>query len=67
MATLFGVVFISHQLGSFAGVWLGGYLYDTVGSYDGVWWAGVALGLLAAAIHIAIDEKPLARLAPAPA
>ena len=67
MATLFGVVFLSHQLGSFAGVWLGGYLYDTVGSYDGVWWAGVALGLLAAAIHIAIDEKPLARLAPAPA
>ncbi len=67
MATLFGVVFLSHQLGSFAGVWLGGYLYDTVGSYDGVWWAGVALGLLAAIIHIAIDEKPLARLTPATA
>jgi len=67
MATLFGVVFLSHQLGSFAGVWLGGYLYDTVGSYDGVWWAGVALGLLAAIIHAAIDEKPLARLRPATA
>lgn len=67
MATLFGVVFFSHQLGSFAGIWLGGYLYDTVGSYDGVWWAGVALGLLAAVIHMPIDEKPLARLAPASA
>ncbi len=67
MATLFGVVFLSHQLGSFLGVWLGGYLYDTVGSYDGVWWAGVALGLVAAGIHVAIDEKPLARLTPATA
>ena len=67
MATLFGMVFLSHQLGSFLGVWLGGYLYDTVGSYDGVWWAGVALGLVAAAIHVAIDEKPLARLTPATA
>jgi len=67
MATLFGVVFLSHQLGSFLGVWLGGYLYDTVGSYDGVWWAGVALGLAAAMIHVAIDEKPLARLSPATA
>ena len=67
MATLFGVVFLSHQLGSFMGVWLGGYLYDTVGSYDGVWWAGVALGLVAAAIHVAIDERPLARLTPATA
>ncbi len=67
MATLFGVVFLSHQLGSFMGVWLGGYLYDTVGSYDGVWWAGVALGLVAAAIHMAIDEKPLARLSAATA
>jgi MFS family permease len=67
MATLFGVVFLSHQLGSFLGVWLGGYLYDTVGSYDGVWWAGVALGLVAAVIHVAIDEKPLARLTPATA
>src|SRR3546814_11244193 len=38
MATLFGVVFLSHQLGSFTGVWLGGYLYDLVGSYGGVWW-----------------------------
>ena len=65
MATLFGVVFLSHQLGSFAGVWLGGWLYDTTGSYDIVWWIGVGLGLFAALIHLPIDEKPLARLRPA--
>ena len=64
MATLFGVVFFSHQLGSFLGIWLGGYLYDTTGSYDGVWWAGVALGVAAAIIHLPINERPLARLAP---
>ena len=62
MATLFGFVFLSHQLGSFLGVWLGGYLYDKTGSYDPVWWAGVALGLLAALIHLPIDERPLARM-----
>lgn len=65
MATLFGVVFLSHQLGSFIGVWLGGVLYEQTGSYDGMWWAGVALGLLAACLHLPIDEKPLARLRPA--
>lgn len=65
MATLFGVVFFSHQLGSFSGVWLGGYLYDTRGSYDAVWWAGVVLGLLAAVIHLPINERPLARLSKA--
>jgi len=64
MATLFGIVFFSHQLGSFLGVWLGGYLYDTYGTYDPVWWAGVALGLLAALIHLPIDERPMARLSP---
>lgn len=62
MATLFGVVFFSHQLGAFIGVWLGGYLYDTTGSYDMVWWSGVGLGLLATALHLAIDERPLPRL-----
>ncbi|MBI1385942.1 MAG: MFS transporter [Rhizobiales bacterium] len=62
MATLSGIVFFSHQIGSFTGVWLGGYLYDTTGSYDGVWQAGVVLGLLAALIHLPIDERPLARL-----
>lgn len=64
MATLFGIVFFSHQLGSFIGVWLGGRLYDTTGTYDTVWWAGVVLGLLAALIHLPINERPLARLQP---
>ena len=63
MATLFGIVFLSHQLGSFLGVWLGGYLYDRTGSYDAIWWAGVVLGLAAALIHLPINERPLARLA----
>ena len=61
LATLFGVVFLSHQLGSFLGVWLGGRLHDATGSYDGIWWAGVVLGLLAALIHLPIDERPIVR------
>ncbi len=67
MATLFGIVFFSHQVGSFLGVWLGGYLYDSIGTYDPIWWAGIVLGLLAAVIHLPIDENPLVRKAPAPA
>ncbi len=62
MATLFGIVFFGHQLGSFSGVWLGGYLYDRTGSYDIVWWTGVALSFLAALIHMPINERPLPRL-----
>ena len=62
MATLFGMVFLSHQIGSFLGVWLGGWIYDATGSYDPMWWAGVALGLAAAVIHLPIDERPLPRL-----
>ncbi len=65
MATLFGIVFLSHQIGSFLGVWLGGYLFDRNGSYDPVWWAGVVLGVAAALIHMPINEKPLPRLAAA--
>ena len=66
MAMLFGIVFFSHQIGSFLGIWLGGRLYDTTGSYDGVWWAGIALGIAAALVHLPINERPLARLAPQP-
>ncbi|MDH3671117.1 MAG: MFS transporter [Gammaproteobacteria bacterium] len=62
MATLFGIVFLSHQIGSFLGVWLGGWIYDATGSYDPMWWAGVAFGLAAAVIHLPIDERPLPRL-----
>jgi MFS family permease len=62
MATLFGIVFLSHQIGSFVGVWLGGLLYDQTGSYNGMWWAGVFFGVIAAILHMPINEKPLARL-----
>ena len=56
MATLYGFVFLSHQLGSFFGVWLGGRLYDIYGNYDIVWWMSVALGLFAALINLPIRE-----------
>ena len=56
MATLYGFVFLSHQIGSFFGVWLGGRLYDQLGSYDPVWWMGVALGVFAAIVHLPIRE-----------
>lgn len=62
MATLFGIVFFSHQLGSFIGVWLGGWFYDTLGTYDPVWYAGIVLGVLAGMVHLPIDERPLTRL-----
>ncbi len=62
MATLFGIVFFSHQAGSFIGIWLGGWLYDTTGSYDIVWWISAGLGIAAALVHLPINEKPLARL-----
>ena len=67
MATLFGFVFFSHQVGAFIGVWLGGYLYERTGSYDIVWWLGVALGIFAALVNLPIREQPVARLAPAAA
>ncbi len=59
---LFGVVMMSHQFGSFAGAWLGGYIYDTTGTYDLMWAASVGVGLLATALHWPIREQPLARL-----
>lgn len=64
MATLYGVVFLSHQLGSFTGVWLGGWLYETTGTYDVVWWAGVALSLVTMALHWPIRETPARSLRP---
>ena len=65
MATLFGFVFFSHQLGSFLGVWYGGYAFDRGGSYDPVWWSAIALGLVSAAVHLPIRERAAQRLAPA--
>ena len=67
MATLYGFVFVSHQLGSFLGVWLGGFLYDMTGTYDLVWYAGIVLGIVAALVHLPINEAPLARLVAVPA
>ena len=60
-------MFLSHQLGSFLGVWLGGVIYDQTKSYDGLWWISVALGLFATIVHLPINEAPLARLSPKPA
>ena len=65
MGTLYGLVFFSHQLGSFLGVWLGGALHDQFGSYTVVWWVGVGTGLLSTIVHLPIKEKP--RLSPASA
>jgi len=62
MSMLFGVVFLSHQLGSFAGLWLAGTLYDLTKSYDMMWWISIALGLFAAAVHWPIQERPVPRL-----
>jgi len=64
MGTLFGIVFLSHQIGSFLGVWLGGVLYEAYGTYDVIWWLSIALGLLAALLHWPIDERAVARLRP---
>ena len=60
MGTLYGIVFFSHQLGGFLGVWLGGRLYDAYGTYDLVWWVGVGVGAFSALVHLPIREKPLA-------
>lgn len=65
MATLYGFVFLSHQVGSFFGVWLGGRLYDQFGSYDIVWWMGIALGLFAALVHLPIREQRSSQFAAA--
>ena len=61
LATLSGFVFFSHQFGSFAGVWAGGWLFDRTGSYNAVWIIAAALGVVAGLINLPIDERPLAR------
>jgi MFS family permease len=65
--TLAGFAFFSHQVGSFLGVWLGGVVVARTGSYDPVWWLAVLFGLLSAVVNLPIVEKPVARIAVAPA
>ena len=61
MGTLYGIVFFSHQLGSFAGVWLGGKMHDVYGDYTMVWWVGVGVGTFSALIHLPVNEKGTAQ------
>ena len=61
MGTLYGIVFFSHQLGSFLGVWLGGRLYDLYGNYNVVWWVGIGVGAFSAIVHLPVKEIPLGK------
>jgi predicted MFS family arabinose efflux permease len=63
LSTLYGIVFLSHQVGSFMGAWLGGWFFDHTKSYDMLWWASVAVAAVAAVIHLPIREQPSPRLA----
>ena len=67
LATLAGMAFFSHQVGGFLGVWLGGVVFVNTGSYDAVWWLSILFGLLSAVVNLPIVEKPVQRLAAAPA
>ena len=62
MGTLYGIVFFSHQLGAFLGVWLGGRLYDIYGDYTAVWWVGVGVGAFSAILHLPVREQRSAAL-----
>ena len=59
LSTLYGIVFFSHQLGSFLGVWLAGRLYDSTGTYDIVWWMAIALALAATLLHLPIADRSI--------
>ncbi|MEX0923007.1 MAG: MFS transporter [Rhodovibrionaceae bacterium] len=65
LSMLYGIVFLSHQVGSFLGAWMGGLLYDLQGSYNLMWWLTIASGFVATALHMMIKEVPAARLAAA--
>jgi predicted MFS family arabinose efflux permease len=66
-ATLYGFAFVSHQIGGFLGVWLGGVVFETFGSYTPVWWLSILFGVLSALINLPIVEKPVARVVAQPA
>ena len=61
LSSLYGIVFLSHQVGSFLGVWLGGRIYDSTGSYNPVWIAAIILGVVAAIVHLPIKDQALSR------
>lgn len=61
LSMLSGCVFLSHQLGSFLGAWLGGRIYDLTGNYDIVWWLSIALGLMSALVNLPVREGPISR------
>ena len=61
LGTLFGFVFLSHKIGSFLGVWVGGVLFDVTQSYEVVWWVCAGLGVMAAVLHLPINEDPIKR------
>lgn len=65
VATLFGIVFLGHQVGAFFGAWLGGLVFDATGSFDLMWFASIALALLAAVMHLPIRDRPVPRLSAA--
>lgn len=65
LSTLYGLVFFTHQVGSFLGAWAGGRIYDYYGSYDPIWWSTVVLAFAAALIHLPINDQPVRRLATA--
>ncbi len=67
LGTLFGFVFLGHQLGAFFGVWLGGYVYEHTHSYNALWLGSIALSLMAAALHWPIDDRELQRRRALPA
>lgn len=67
LSMLGGFVFFSHQIGSFLGVWLGGYLYDATGNYDIVWYIAIGLGVFAGLVNLPVKESPIQRSAPQPA
>ncbi len=67
LATLTGFAFLFHQIGSFAGVWIGGYVFDATGSYTIMWLLTIGMGIVAALLHLPIDDREIARIAPKPA
>ena len=67
MSTLTGIAFFFHQVGSFAGVWIGGYVFDATGSYTVMWLLTIGMGLVAALLHLPIDDRQIERVTPTPA